>query len=255
MSDNEYVLQQKYPTITYDYREYNMAIAELNKIQSDKERAARAVDYMKSHDLSDDRYLFLFETARKISELIDVNKIETTPFFKGQDFVTSSFKTIYEHFNLVYENFNFSYYWDPFSSIFGSMAGEYRSHYPKDKTKSKIIINEPFFYTKHDMIWYSGIVLHEFWHHLQRRFPNEIGYYFSDETLKFDKYKLRGKNKRILYRYKPLEQEAWFIGYSLIYFLDKKTKFKYASKLIKKLANKSDKDVVEVLKNMGKEKS
>ena len=245
MSDNEYILQETSRTITYDWREYNLAISELNKLKSDKERATKAVDYMKHHDLSDERYLFLFETARKIADLFDVNQIENMPVFKRHDFITNVSRDVYNYFNLSDENLKISYDCRPFYSRIGA----YRS-----KT-NKIWINEPIFYTKHTMIFYAGIMFHEFWHYLQLKYPDIIKYYFSDEKLTFNKYKLSSKQKFILYRYHPLEQEGWFAGFALIYFLDKKTKFKYASKTIKKLANKSDKEVIEVLKNIDKVKS
>lgn len=244
MSNNEYIFQQTYQTITYDWREYNLAISEINKLQSDKERATKAVDYMKNRDLSNERYLFLFETARQIANLIDVNQIENMPIFKRHDFITNVFMDIYNYFNLSDKNLQISYDFIPFYS----RTGEYRS-----KT-NKIWINEPIFYTKHTMIFYAGAIFHEFWHYLQSKHPDMIKYYFSDEKLTFNKYKLSSKQKFILYRNKPLEQEGWFVGYALIYFLDKKTKFKYASKMIQKLAKKSDKTVIEVLKNIDKVK-
>lgn len=247
MSGKEYVLQQTVTTITYDWQEYNLAIYELNKLQSDKERVTKAVDYLKSHDLSDDRYLFLFETARKISDLIDTTKIDTTPVFKRRVFVANAYNVVEKYFGLYYKNLKISHDWDPLNSH----CGEYRTG-SKDKTKSKIWMNEPLFFAKHDMIWCVGVYFHEFWHHLQTRFPDEIGYHFSDEKLKFNKYKLRGKNKWILYRYNPFEQEGWFAGYALMYFLHKKTEFKHGMKKLKQLESKSDKDVIEVLKNMGR---
>lgn len=245
MLDNKYILQQTYQTITYDWREYNLAVSELNKLKSDKERATKAVDYMKLHDLSDERYMFLFETARQIANIIDMNQIEHMPVFKRHDFITNVFTGIYNYFNLSDKNLQISYDFIPFYS----RIGEYRSKI------NKIWINEPIFYTKHTMIFYAGAMFHEFWHYLQSKYPDMIKYYFSSEKLTFGKYRLSSKQKFILYRNKPFEQEGWFVGYALIYFLDKKTKFKYASKMIQKLANKSDKDVIEVLKNVDRVKS
>lgn len=242
MFNKKDILYQIHESIHYDWHDYNRAISELAELQSEKERVQKAVDYMKRRDLSDNRYLFLFETAHKIADLIDVDQIDTLPIFKRRFFIKNVFQKAYDYFNLSDKTIKILYDFVPFGSIQGSYNAD----------KNRIFINEPLFFTKYDMIFFAGTTLHEFWHYLQLNEPDKIEYYFSNEKIKFNKNKLSGKQKRILYRYCPFEQEAWFVGYTLMYFLHKRTKFMHASGFMKKLADKSDKDIIKLLANIDK---
>ena len=208
-----------------------------------------AVDYMTHHDLSDDRYLYLFETARKISGIIDVDKIETLSFFKREDFFWNVLRVVKDYFNISGDDLRIENTWEPIW-VNPSQYGNYRTR--KDGKGGKITVFMPLWYNKSDMIFSAAAIMHEFWHYLQSLHSEIIEYKFTTEKPEFGKLRINGKNKRLLYRYNPLEQEGWFIGYALWYFLDKKTQYKYATKKMKELIGKDDKTVINVLKNKGR---
>lgn len=59
-------LIQKYKPITYNWIEYDIAVKELSKIKEQKDRLAQTKKYLLSHDLADEHYQAMFETAKRL---------------------------------------------------------------------------------------------------------------------------------------------------------------------------------------------
>lgn len=243
-------------TIVYDWNEYDMAIKELSEIMNPVKRVYDTAKYMETHDFPQDRYLYLFETARKVADIIDVEKIENIPLFRRKSFVRGVMKQIVDYFKVDKDGVDIQCIWNPLASDKARFRRKLKLDWKKKEIvvsdKSKITLFRPLWYTERGVLDSICCFYHEYWHYMQNNYPKVIDYKMSVKKPGFEFLPIMIKSQWKIYRYSPLEREAWFVGYALMFFLNKKMKFKYADKKIRNLMEiKAENDVINAIKNIG----